>query len=746
MRKAKRGGGDLPRSFHKNSRAFKNEWISGDLLWDSKQDVWTGLSDGLKSYLSKSVASIILFNGDRILFSCSGIAMEHQFFTKFLTTATLVRALNATTKHHDDLKIQVCLDGTKLYDGYMAEYDLDNDFAVVEVYNVRDVQVGSFQSALESLPHGEVLAVGRDTSGEIMVETVELNGDSRVSEGDRDLYCKISKPWEGGPLLSVDGDMVGMNLFLTNRRAIFLPWGTTLKHYLTFVQKKTGLAQSKKMKVHRPGASIGEKSNSHPEVHGDFLNQEQLDLDSMGYPKLPSSMLGAGMILVNSFEDPFGDIHGEGVWRKFSKRASILNRNVVALASFNGEKRFFACTGFFIEWNGSKMILTSASLVRDSGNENKIDENLRIEVLLNNQCKEAKLEHCNLHYDIALVSVKYRALRPLNTSFDWESSSRVAAVGRCFKSGTLMATSGRLVPWTGTLDCEFLTRSTCKITKAGIGGPLVNLDGYVVGMNFYDTRIGTPFLLWEVICKILASFETKSESGGDIGNASGACFWKMPRDVKNKVNRLQYSYHLGWKVKLLGLTIPISVPIIEAKSTDEPGVDPFAQRKQKKKRVEKQGKNRLENLKKAAKVGALPSHIQLAAKSLPITGTEADLPKKSRKEDLENVAGMGSATASGGKFDEKLPGAKPPKHPGKHRKFLPVAEGKGMGNLGKQQNDKILESLLARNSEQLDVGKAITMYKVKKEKQRRKDREMSSKSDKLKPQKKPFKKSSKKTA
>jgi len=63
------------------------------------------------------------------------------------------------------------------------------------------------------------------------------------------------------------------------------------------------------------------------------------------------------------------------------------------------------------------------------------------------------------------------------------------------------------------------------------------------------------------------------------------------------------------------------------------------------------------------------SHIQLAAKSLPITGTKADLPKKIRKEDLENVAGMGSATASGGKF-EKLPGEKPPKHPGKHRKVF----------------------------------------------------------------------------
>jgi regulator of ribosome biosynthesis len=45
---------------------------------------------------------------------------------------------------------------------------------------------------------------------------------------------------------------------------------------------------------------------------------------------------------------------------------------------------------------------------------------------------------------------------------------------------------------------------------------------------------------------------------------------------------------------------------------------------------------------------------------LPITGTKVDLPKNTRKVDVENVAGMASsATASGGKFDEKLPGEKP---------------------------------------------------------------------------------------
>lgn len=31
-------------------------------------------------------------------------------------------------------------------------------------------------------------------------------------------------------------------------------------------------------------------------------------------------------------------------------------------------------------------------------------------------------------------------------------------------------------------------------------------------MNFYDQRIGTPFLFWEDICEILTSFETKRYS------------------------------------------------------------------------------------------------------------------------------------------------------------------------------------------------------------------------------------------
>ncbi|WCJ40904.1 hypothetical protein M5689_021803 [Euphorbia peplus] len=184
------------------------------------------------------------------------------------------------------------------------------------------------------------------------------------------------------------------------------------------------------------------------------------------------------------------------------------------------------------------------------------------------------------------------------------------------------------------------------------------------------------------------------------------------------------------------------VPIIEAKMTDEPGVDPFTKRKSdKKKRVEKQEDNRLQNLKQAHKVGALPSHIQLAATALPITGTQA-APKKFSKDELGNVAGLAAtATASGGKFDKKLQGEKPVKMQGKHRKFLPVAEGSGMGRQEKEQSDKILSKIFSQHSHEiLNVEKAVSKYNVKKEKKWTNEKVQSSTTpNKLKANSKPMK-------
>ncbi|RID61583.1 hypothetical protein BRARA_E00718 [Brassica rapa] len=157
------------------------------------------------------------------------------------------------------------------------------------------------------------------------------------------------------------------------------------------------------------------------------------------------------------------------------------------------------------------------------------------------------------------------------------------------------------------------------------------------------------------------------------------------------------------------------IPIIEAKASDEPGEDPFAKRlDDKKKRVGKQEKNRLQNLKTAAKAGALPSHVQLAVTALPISGTKTQ-PQKIGKDALGDVAGLAAtSTASGGK----------------HHKYLPVVPRYGMVDEEKEQTNKVLGKLLSKHSHEiLNVGKAINLYNDKKEKKK------SGRSDKLKAKK-----------
>lgn len=254
-----------------------------------------------------------------------------------------------------------------------------------------------------------------------------------------------------------------------------------------------------------------------------FPVREDRDLESLGYPK-PSNDC---MILINNFEEPFGDEFGKGVWSELSKTTSgILETNIVALASFHGKKRFFACTGLFIQWNGCTTILTSASLLRKPGyKDQKIVKNLRIEVLLPNKKDqvEGTLQHVNLHYNVALVSVKdFCVPQPTEVQHRWPDAGPVLAVGRCFSSGKLMVARGHRYSRPEVIfDCKYLGYSTCRITKAGIGGPLLDLDGKFVGMNFYDYEVGnTPYLSWCEILPLLDHFKTQGTvaEGGDNGN------------------------------------------------------------------------------------------------------------------------------------------------------------------------------------------------------------------------------------
>uniref|UniRef100_K3YN17 Uncharacterized protein n=1 Tax=Setaria italica TaxID=4555 RepID=K3YN17_SETIT len=230
------------------------------------------------------------------------------------------------------------------------------------------------------------------------------------------------------------------------------------------------------------------------------------DLKSRNYP-MPIRLEG-GMRLINTFEEEFV----EDTWSKLSKKvASGISRSVVSLASFKGEERFFACTGIFIGFNEStSRVLTSASLVRTSADEYKIADNLKqIKVYLpNKQVAEGTLQHYNLSYNIAVVSVMgFRCLRTAEfNNRQIEPHMEVVAVGRIFESGKLMATSGKVADKEGNLDCKELMISTCKVTKAGIGGPLIDFDGNFIGMNFHGKE-ETHYLPRSIVLERLRLFE-----------------------------------------------------------------------------------------------------------------------------------------------------------------------------------------------------------------------------------------------
>ncbi|KAF2952574.1 hypothetical protein DAI22_01g345300 [Oryza sativa Japonica Group] len=490
-----------------------------------------------------NVVSLALSDGHSVLFACSGITIEHKRnFTRFLTSASLVKAFNDKTKDRDNLKIEVRCEGNFVV-GCLDEYDLDHEIAFVKVMTFLNVHEVLPNHVMKYLSGSKVVAVGRDISGKLITTDGMLISDSNGSEDAEEFMlstCKISEGWEGGALFDSDGNLIGMNLLFLVGRSLFLPISIIierLEYFRTSYRRRKFFALATKLKAIRVGGRLSiEMPKSLLE---DVCDEDQFEcLDSMGYP-MPSIN---GMVLVNTFEETFGDLYDEGVWSELSKNVSSrISRNVVSLASFNGETRYFACTGFFIEWNGCTSILTSASLVRKSGDRSKIVENLRIEVLLPNKKRtEGTLEHCNLHYNVAIVSVKdFRALCPANLHHEQESVCEdVLAVGRCFESDILMAASGHLVGWSGTLDCRMLRYANFKITKAGIGGPLIDFDGRYVGINFFDDIVGTPFLSCTVILHVLSRFD-EERTINKVGNgdtSSGVLDWTMTGDRSVRPN------------------------------------------------------------------------------------------------------------------------------------------------------------------------------------------------------------------
>ncbi|XP_047056879.1 uncharacterized protein LOC124663198 [Lolium rigidum] len=501
-------------------------------------DVWCDLNQALAEKLSPSIISIASFDGEALHSECTGMVIDRELSSaSFLTTASLFGSLDQNL--WDDLTIKVRLPNDEVVHGWLHYYSSPYSLAVIITHSLPpslDLCVACLGNDMHVESSAELLAVRRCFDSGKLVSTrgsvIHGTWTGGIHKKQRKLStCKIIEAASGGPLVDCDGNIVGMNYY-DEEMTSFVPSNLIFEwlapaHVHWAASKDTSrpneIQQSSTPYNDSPKGLTDDELRRilAPWRCNEFRNRVNAILLAKGYP-LPS-FADDGMYLKWDFEEGFGkDILSEPT----SRVASKMSRSVVALASFVVDKteysgehrkekkiaRKFACTGVFIECSGSTTrILTSASLVR-SGDGKNIHREWKIEVCLPSKRRvDGTLLHYDLKYNVAVVSIKgvcsYRAAK-LDETSQTEIGAQVVALGRGFESAKLMATEGAVTAKRSRSYCEELQISTCKITKAGIGGPLVDFGGNFVGMNFYDTD-QTPYLSRVRILELMKCFNAE---------------------------------------------------------------------------------------------------------------------------------------------------------------------------------------------------------------------------------------------
>ncbi|CAL5098234.1 unnamed protein product [Urochloa decumbens] len=191
--------------------------------------------------------------------------------------------------------------------------------------------------------------------------------------------------------------------------------------------------------------------------------------------------------------------------------------SVVALQSVTAirEDPFYCSGTIFESCRKTCSIVTVANLVKNCPDKDELAEGLEINVCLqNHQTCIGKLLYHDFYYNVCVVQIESPVHLPKQDfnsnigviNFDESCSRDVVALGRGKETHTLMVNTGRIVPKSSDFDCEELLVSTCRISKADVGGPLMNFDGDFVGLNYYHHK-ETPFIPSFIVLKCLQQFK-----------------------------------------------------------------------------------------------------------------------------------------------------------------------------------------------------------------------------------------------
>ncbi|TVT99132.1 hypothetical protein EJB05_55517 [Eragrostis curvula] len=187
-----------------------------------------------------------------------------------------------------------------------------------------------------------------------------------------------------------------------------------------------------------------------------------------------------------------GDFTEDGL--KYFESVSGVRRSVVSLFCTVGENES-CCSGTVVDHDLKKTwILTSGCLARKPDTQfEAYARGTKIKVSLpNEQIVEGSLEMCNLHYNIAIVTIESPeslfdlpavGLSDLPECYTLQPRP-VVALGRDVFSKDFLMRYGVLVRKSSDLGCKELLVSTCDVSPHFIGGPVMDHEKRFIGITF----------------------------------------------------------------------------------------------------------------------------------------------------------------------------------------------------------------------------------------------------------------------
>uniref|UniRef100_A0A453PMF5 Uncharacterized protein n=1 Tax=Aegilops tauschii subsp. strangulata TaxID=200361 RepID=A0A453PMF5_AEGTS len=345
------------------------------------------------SLLTSSVVSLALYDGDKMLFACSGVALgrkgrAYPVVSRFVTSKRLVTEFEKNRNRADNLRINVRLHDKESFDGFLGLYD--SHIAIVTSFWFANVPPVDLHSHIGW--QNDLVAYGRAFSSGILMATSNaptqlLGADHLIKHDLIPFPCPVTEAGLGGPVINEAGDVVGLSIKVdVDEETTYFLHRVALLARLEYLEKL--MPNSTNFREYTLPDGVNSIVPSGFMAHVNYLK-------SCGYPQPPPLVLEVNGRLLNTFEEDFGQLYGyedcdsnfydrsseEQVWDKLRKKVvTNICRRVVSLSSYDGDVRSFSCTGLLIKWHktGTPVILTSASLVRSRVDENEIDEKLKV--------------------------------------------------------------------------------------------------------------------------------------------------------------------------------------------------------------------------------------------------------------------------------------------------------------------------------------------------------------------------------